>query len=638
MPYGLAGRNVEIDLTTGNVETTEIYPTLHQTYLGGRGISTKVFWDRVPPETQPFSEKNLLIFGTGSLTGTAAPSANRTAVITRSPQTGLLNYCTLGGFWGSELKQAGFDNMIISGKSPEPVYLWIHHGHIEIRIGKHLWGKDVKTTKSMLRAELKRKEIQIACIGPAGENRVNAASIEHGVGSGASRGGVGAVMGDKNLKAIAVYGSKDIHIARPAEFHQLCEAILTKTDKARKYWEDWPREVGAWLLGDGVAGYYDKMMPFENLIEYLEDFAVRLKVRAGTCANCAIACKTVAQSSDGNYTTVKCQSFFNFMLACKIRDLEFSLKCYDLCEAYGLDVISTASCLAFAIELFQKGILTVSDTDGIRLDWGNAEVAFAIIHKIACREGLGDVLADGVYAAARRIGKGAEDLVLHVKKLEPIPYHNFRPVSALRAAISDKPDMTRTEGFVAAEGLEFPRSFKDEYIRSGFFSYPKEMENDFLTEGVDLNTEYEKIVPFTSCDTDKNCLSDCSGLCIFWTGFWRFNPINIDDHVNLIRFALGLELDAAGAMTIAKRTNAITRAYNVITGIRRADDMVAEKYFHESPEPTQTSLDRDKFDRMISHYYELRGWTSDGIPAAEELDRLDLGYVKKALQQRGIIR
>jgi aldehyde:ferredoxin oxidoreductase len=413
--------------------------------------------------------------------------------------------------------------------------------------------------------------------------------------------------------------------------------ILARTDQARNYWEKWPEEVGAWLLGDGLCGYFHKMMPFEDITGFLEKFKAGYEVRTGTCANCGITCKTVAALPDGSHTYVKCQSYFNFMLACKIRDLEFSLRCYQLCENYGLDVISTASCLAFAIELFQQGILTRKDTDGIRLEWGDAAVAFEMIEKIAMREGIGDILANGVHQATRNIGKEAENLVLHIKKLEPIPYHNYKPVSALRSAISDKPDMTRTEGFVAAEGLEFSREFKQAYIRSGFFSYPEELEQIFLDDPVDLNSEYEKIVPFTSCDTDKNNLADCSGLCIFWTGFWRYNPINLKDHINLIRHALGIDLDEYGAMTIAQRTGALTRAYNIMTGIRRKDDTVPKKYFREAPDPPQTALNREKFDQMLDDYYGLRGWTNDGIPTADELDRLDLGFVKDKLRKRNIL-
>jgi aldehyde:ferredoxin oxidoreductase len=637
MPFARAGNDLEINLSTGSIKTSQTDPKLQDAYLGGRGIGTKLFWDRVPSETHPFSEKNDLIFSTGTLTGTMAPSANRTAVLTRSPQTNLLNYSILGGFWGSELKQAGFDNLIISGKSCHPVYLYINNDDIELMTADHIWGKGVSTTKSIIRKELVLNNIQIACIGPAGENKAYAASIEHGSGSGASRGGVGAVMGDKGLKAIAVCGDKDLHIARPSEFGHLCQKLLTKTDQARNYWAKWPAEVGSWLLGDGVSGYFDKTMPFEDMAGFLEDFLVRCQARTGTCANCGISCKTVVKLPDGSHTIVKCQSYFNFMLACKIRDLEFSLKCYQLCENYGLDVISVASCLAFAIELYQQGILKQEDTGGIRLNWGDPDVAFDLIEKIALRKGIGAILADGVYEAAQNIGKGAERLVHHLKKLEPIPYDNYDPTSALRSSISDKPDMTRTEGFVAAEGLEFSRAFKEEYIRSGFFSYPENLQKIFLEKSVNLNTEYEKIVPFTAWDADKNNLADCSGLCIFWTGFWRYNPINLEDHISLINFALGIELDEARAMTIAKRTGAMTRAYNTMTGIRRKDDTVPEKYFSEAPEPPQTVLNREKFDQMIDYYYELKGWTKDGIPSADELDRLDLGFVKRELRNRNII-
>ena len=187
MPFARAGNDLIVNLSTGSIKTAQTDPNLQETYLGGRGIGTKLFWDRVPPETHPFSEKNDLIFSTGALTGTAAPSANRTTVLTRSPQTNLLNYSILGGFWGSELKQAGFDNLILSGKSSQPVYLYINNDRIELRNANHLRGKGVGSTINIIRKELGWKNFQIACIGPAGENRVNAASIEHGFGSGVIR-------------------------------------------------------------------------------------------------------------------------------------------------------------------------------------------------------------------------------------------------------------------------------------------------------------------------------------------------------------------------------------------------------------------------------------------------------------------
>jgi len=204
--YGSAGKNLEINLSTGQIYKTEVDTTAREMYLGGRGTNAKLFWDRVPPETDPYSSDNLMVFGVGILTGTPAPGANRTILTTLSPQTSLQTYSSLGGFWGAELKHAGYDNLIISGKSSKPVYLWINGGKAEIRDAGHLWGKDIRETTKIIRDELKQNRAQVLSIGQAGENRVLAATIEHGSGTGASRAGVGAVMGDKKLKPLPSSG------------------------------------------------------------------------------------------------------------------------------------------------------------------------------------------------------------------------------------------------------------------------------------------------------------------------------------------------------------------------------------------------------------------------------------------------
>jgi aldehyde:ferredoxin oxidoreductase len=636
MAYARAGFDLEIDLSRAGIERTESDPRLNDAYLGGRGTCTRLFWDRTSPEIGAFSADNPLIFGAGLLTGTLAPGANRTAIVTKSPQTKLLTFSNLGGYWGPELKHAGYDTLIISGRYPTPVYLWINDGQVELRDARHLWGKDVRTTQEAIRQELGQDKVQILCIGPAGENKVYAATIQHGFGSGASRTGVGAVMGDKNLKAIAVYGTRDIYVARPAEFHQICEGVLRKTDRAKQYWDDWAHEVGTWLL-DGAYGYFDQATPLEQPGQWLEDFTRDFQTRKSTCYNCGIGCKSVIALPDGGYATLKCQSWFNFLLACKLRDLAFSIKCYDLCEAYGLDVISTANLIAFAIDLYGQGILTQADTGGLDLAWGDDAVAMTLIEKIARREGIGAVLAEGVYEAARQIGRGAEAQAQHIKKLEPIPYHITTPSGALRTATADKPDMTRTEGFVAAEGLEFSREWKEEYVAAGFFSYPENLVELFTGEHPGLEHDYEKVVPFTSYEADKNNLADSTGVCIFWTGFWRYNPLSVGDHVRLVSYALGRDMDEAEAIAIAQRIGALTRAYNVMAGIRRMDDVVPEACFEEPPGPSGVSLDRAAFNRMISEYYALRGWNDEGVPSGETLGGLGLQDVRQALEARGLL-
>jgi aldehyde:ferredoxin oxidoreductase len=293
--------------------------------------------------------------------------------------------------------------------------------------------------------------------------------------------------------------------------------------------------------------------------------------------------------------------------------------------------------VAFAIDLYERGILTKEDTGGMHLQWENEDLAFSLIEKIARREGIGALLANGVYEAARLIGKGAEEYAYHIKRLELVPFGLYTPYRALRTSITDKPDMTRAEDGLVQLGLAAPREWKEEYIELGFFSYPKEFEKIFLDDFVGLTEDYEKIVRFTSYDIDKHTLADCSGICTYWTGFWLYNPINLDNHANLISYGTGMDIDVTGAIKIAKRVATLLRAYNVMLGIRRKDDMIPERYFRDLPPPQFSKLDEGKYNRMIDEYYKLRGWNSEGIPSKKILEELGLDYVKQTLEQKRIL-
>ena len=324
------------------------------------------------------------------------------------------------------------------------------------------------------------------------------------------------------------------------------------------------------------------------------------------------------------------------MFAVKSRDLLFNIKCINLCEKYGLDSISTACNIAFAIDLFEKGILTKADTQGEKLKWENHDLTLALIDKIANREGIGDILADGVYEAAKRIGSGAMQHAYHIKKLEMVAFQPFNPYRALRTAVTDRLDMTRAEGSAVLWAMENTPQWKRDYVQAGYFHYPKAFEKPFVEEYVGLGHDYEKIVPFTSRDVDTNAIADSSGVCIFWTGFWLYPPMSVDDQINLIAYATGMELDEAKAITIAQRINALTRAYNVRRGIHREEDIkIPERFFRETPEPPDYKLDHKKFESMISNYYKLRGWNDKGIPDMRELERLDLHDVSQDLEERG---
>ena len=634
MRYGSTGISLEIDLSSGCIEKSEISPKLSEDLLGGRGIDTKTVWDRVPPETSPFSPDNLLIFGTGVLAGTPAPSANRTVITTRSPQTNLLSYSSMGGFWAPELKHAGYDRIVFSGKSSNPVYVWVNDDRVEIRDADHLWGKNVRETQRFIREELQNNKIQILCIGPAGENKVYAASIEHSSGASASRS-VGAIMGDKGIKAIAVYGTKDVHIAHPSKFSEVCSNILSKTEELKAYYENWSYEVAASLINGGAYGNLGEQIPIENAGKLHAEFVQRSMTRNVTCYNCGLPCKKTILLPNGEYSFVKCQSWFLFMFTTKIQDLEFSLECYNLCEKYGLDSVSTSRYIGFAIDLYQKGILTKTETEARDLKWGNREVAFYLIEKIAKREGIGDVLANGLYAAARQIGKGAEEYAYHNKKLELSPYLLDEPQRAFRTVITDKADATRAGSGILRNAWSRPKKWKEDYLASGFFPYPKELEKHFLADTAGSTEDYYHFIPIVSYDIDRYTICDCSGICIYWAGFWLYNPILPHDHYELISHGTGLHMDEAEAMKIAKRTGAINKAYNVILGLRRQDDTVPERFFEQSP--GKRFIDRENFNEMLDNAYELRGWTRDGIPRKEELDRLGLQYVQEELEKRHIL-
>ena len=421
MRYAETGFNLEVDLSRGNIERVETDPRSTELYLGGLGTNAKILWDRVPPETEPFSEDNLLIFSAGLLCGTAAPGCNRTIVSTFSPQTRLMAYSMMGGFWAPELKHAGYDKVIIGGRSPDLVYLWIHNDKVEIRDASHLHGKGAIETAECIRQELKEPEAQVTAIGLAGENRVFFASMEHGRSS-ASRGGVGAVMGDKGLKAIAVRGTKDINVARPAEFMDLCNDVL----KYIKFRDENPIQgVPPILMGLGSPQemkLVDEQWHTTNFMwgnsrtrrkdfwtkeveQKWEETQENVRTRLISCFNCPMQCGATISVPGLPTYMMKCFSKLTYTMAA-YSDLDFGFRIAQKATEYGVDAFSAPQVMAFGLELLEAGILTDEDMPGLPADPEGR--FFWLLDRIVRREGIGDVLADGTYWAAQKIGKGAD--------------------------------------------------------------------------------------------------------------------------------------------------------------------------------------------------------------------------------------
>jgi aldehyde:ferredoxin oxidoreductase len=634
MRYAETGFNLEIDLTRGSIERVETDPGSTELYLGGQGTADKILWDRVPPEVEPFSPDNLLIFSTGLLNGTPVPGANRTIVNTFSPQTNFHAHSLFGGFFGPELKHAGYDKIVIRGKSPSPVYLWIHNDSVEIRDAAHLQGKGALETAALMKEELKENRAQVAAVGLAGENRVYMASIEH-ANSSASRG-VGPVMGDKRLKAIAVRGTKDIHLARPAELFEACLGLMKEIYENPKCGDPMAHEDNETFHVDNFAwgnardrrkGFWNKEI--EARWKAVSD---RVRLRWTACHNCPKDCHQ-AISYPGRPTYFqKCFNKLTYAMAA-YKDLNFNYDILGLTQEYGLDGFSTPQVLAFAVELYEAGILTDKDLPGFPPDSGAR--FFYLLEKIVHREGIGDALADGVYWAARRIGKGAEKYDHNTtKKFEQVTIKlgKLNPPYFLMIATGEKMSITQIEGSFPQDPLPTPEK-RERFVRD-WAALPDDRIKKIFLEW-EKRDQLSVNASCVICDWNEmmHYIDDAIGLCGFLSSFrGQFGgriPYHTHNIPHLISLATGMDLDKDGLWEIARRNRNLVRALNVRRGLRRKDE--------RPPEDHWKVRDHEFEQKLLDAYYEFKGWNHEGIPTKETLDRLGLDYVSEDFLKRGIL-
>jgi len=651
MRYGETGYNLEIDLTRGNIERVETDPKLTELHLGGLGTNARILWDRVPPETDPFSPDVPLVFSTGLLGGTPAPGANRTIITAYSPQTLLMGYSMMGGFWAPELKYAGYDKVIFRGKSPNLIYVWINNDKVEIRDASHLHGKGAVETQELIRRELKEPNAQVAAIGLAGENRVYTASIEQGRSS-ASRLGLGAVMGDKGIKAIAVRGTKDINLARPAEFIELCNDVL-KYIKFRN--ENPVPNVMTILQGLGSPQemlHFDEKWHTENFMwgnarvrkrdywnkeieEKWRGTQEKVRTRLISCYNCPMKCGAIISVPGLSTYMMKCFSKLTYTMAA-FSDLDFGFRIAQRASEYGVDGFSTPQIMAFAFELKEAGILTDADFEGCPSD--NEEKFFWLLDRIVRREGIGDVLANGTHWAAQAIGKGAEVYAHNnIKKHEQLPLKlgMLNPVYFLMYATGEKINITQIEG-------QFPQApFMTMEERQGFIKdwiqVPdekfKQIVLDWEPRGERSNPYYPTVdmsVDIVDWQEKMHYIDDALGVCAGLSSFPLKPPYHIHNYPKLISAATGMDMDEAGLTQVYKRNRSLIRAINVRRGLRRADEKPPEDHWKKRfPELEEKLLDA---------YYKFKGWNREGIPTKETLHELSLDYIGEDLEQRGIIK
>jgi aldehyde:ferredoxin oxidoreductase len=654
MRYAETGINLEIDLSRGSIEREPSDPKLTELHLGGLGTNTKILWDRVPPEVDPFSPDNLLIFSTGLLGGTSAPAANRTIVSTFSPQTLLMAYSMMGGFWAPELKHAGYDKVIIRGKSPNLVYLWINNDKVEIRDASHLQGKGALETAELIREELKEPKAHVAAIGLAGENKVSFASIEQGRSS-ASRGGIGAVMGDKGLKAIAVRGKKDLNIARPAEFIELCNEVLKYIEFRRDnpimgvppilaglgspqemaiHDEEWHTTNFSW----GNARIRRKDFWNKETAEVWKGIQDKAVERLLSCYNCPMKCAAViAHPALGlSKYMMKCYSKLTYVMGAMTNDLEFGFKIAGLAQEYGVDGYTTPQVMAFTIELYEAGILTDQELPGFPST--NEERFFYLLEKIVRREGIGDVLANGVYWAARQIGRGAEAYDRNtIKKQEQIPIKlgMLNPIYYIMWATGEKVNITQIEGQLPQAPFA-TKELREEFVKD-WVQIPTGKEERFKQFILEWGDE-GKALPYWPpidlvCDLVEwqetmHYIDDATGICAGLSSFPLKPAYHIHNLPRIISSAIGMDIDEDRLWEIATRNRNLLRAVNVRRGLRRKDERPPEDHWKKRfPE----------FEAKVhDEYYKFKGWNNEGIPTKETLDKLGLDYVSQDLEQRGV--
>lgn len=633
----IAGDILHVDLTTGKVWREPISKERLLMYIGCRGINAELLWKHVKPNTDPLGPDNVIIFGTGLLTGTASPSSGRTTVTCLSPATNFYLKTNGGGYWGGELKYAGYGHVVVHGKADKPVYIWIDDDNVEIRDASKYWGMDVRTLDKAIKEDIGDEEVQVASIGPAGENLVRFASVMFSIYNAAGRGGAGAVMGSKNLKAIVVRGSGSISPANPKLFHERVKAAKESLKSDSGY-----EGMGLYGTSGSLYGINElKVFPSYNFQRSAADDITPytgqnftnggyLKRKVG-CYSCIIGCHRYSTADKGSFagaytggpeyeTMSACGS------GCGISDTNAVIKMNELIDIYGMDTISAGSVVQWAMECYQRGVIDIDDLDGIDLRWGNAEAAVEMIRKVAFREGFGDILAEGVKRASEKVGGDSYKWAVHGKGLEQSRV-DTRSAKAYALAFAVNPrgaDHLHTETF--AEFGMGPDA--REVIKK--ITGDENLANPYLTE---------KRAEIVRWHEDCYAATDCLGFCSFTsTALYGITP---EIMAGLFSAAIGVDVSEEELMEIGRRIVTLEKCFNVRQGATRKDDTLPWRLMHE-PTPDRPDADdavnsQEELDGMLDKYYTLHGWDKEtSWPTKEVLRMLDLDYVAEELKEMNI--
>ncbi len=638
--FGWVGKVLDIDLSSQKISVYPLDKNLANSFIGGRGLNGRMLFDSIRPNMDPLGPENVLIFGAGPLTGTPG-ATGRFDVCFLSPATGLLGGANSGGYWGAELKYAGYEALIMRRKAGKPVYREIQDDKISIRDAADLWGLDVWQTTASIRRKMKDPKAQILAIGPAGENLVRFAAIMSSLSRAAAKCGGGAVMGSKNLKGIAVRGTKGVNVADPQgvldNFQRTYQAITTdvRFNLYPKY--------GTCILTEGL--YPTGLIPFfnykqtqlEKAVEEIggQTFLDKFFTKHRACHGCFLHCDHYYKIPEGKYkgisgSKVEWETICAFGSRLGNLDLGSILYMNNLANKLGMDTIALGGTLSLAIDLFERGILTKGDTEGLELRWADSGLFVNLIEKIARREGIGDLMAEGPYWMAQRIGGGAEKHVVHMKKLEP-SLEEIRGHKAIALAFH-----TSTRG---GDHLRGQPPAEIGGIRG---VDPEIMAKRFGSPDVGKPSVYDVIGKprMVIWYQDFAAVVDSTGLCKFSTWWSRF-PVEYKEFGEMLRVTTGVEFGPDDLQRIGERIWNVEKAFNLRLGFGRESDLPCEKLQNEPIKdgPLQGErLNLEQFSYLLDSYYVMRGWDqTTGRPKRSKLDELKLGEIADELEKYGQI-
>ncbi len=634
MPYGYNGRIVRFDLTAGKVSVEEPEEIVYRTHLGGGGLASYYLLRELEPGIDPLSADNILIFASSVISGAPIAGMVRFTAAAKSPLTGGYGEAEAGGFWGPELKFSGFDAVIITGKSEKPCYLWIHDGKAEIRSAQGLWGLETGPAQEMIRRETGENRARVALIGPAGENRVRFSCIVNELKHANGRTGMGAVMGAKNLKAVAVRGTKKMTLHDPEKLQALSREL------AELIGRHGPNQVLRKLGTSNLVTILSNqgILPTRNFhtgtFEAAEKISGErmaetiLKSEEG-CYACAVRCKRSVEIPSGPYATARSYGGPEYetlsslgSLLC-IDDLAAIAKGNELCNRYTLDTISTGAVIAFAMECFENGLLTAADTEGIAFTFGNPEAMLRGIEWIAFRKpGLGDLLADGVHIAAARIGRGAEAFALHIKGQE-LPMHDPRGKTGQGLSFA-----------VSPTGADHVRAPHDTPFQAAGPPLERIAPLGLLEPVPAREMGPRKARNFTYLHFIWS-LYESLGVCNFVAGpVWA---LTLNKLVEVVKAVTGWETSLWELLKAGERSVTMARVFNLREGFGRKDDRLPDRLFEplESGALQGQGIDRAAFEDLLTLYYEAMGWDpKEGVPTRGKLAELNLYWLDDFIRNR----